>query len=552
MSNIQSQLDKVLSTVSKLTNSFKSFQRHQKKLSDTVDKIHNQFKKLNKTIEHLKPIVRYAQETARMRSDFKTYYQSIKQYLFARDSTPKIIQSEAVSQAGNIIYATQNVIQKNISNKKFELNLSFGGDDDSLDLKRIWDALKKIFKGIKTVLKGLGSVFMWLLRIVEEVLLTIGRLFLRIPILSVITAIAIAAIYIWKNWDTLKEKLLVLWKKIKNTFSNAWQGIKDLVDRAWEGIKGKIGNVWEQVKQKTFSVWDNIKSYLSQKWNAISQYISIVWEGIKAKLSNIWEPVKQYALDAWSNIQTYLSEKWEGIKQSVFQVWENIKNIISSAWGSVKLSATKYWVSIKSSLLEKWELLKKSVVEKWESLKGKFSKITDLFKFWKSDNEEITQKVKVVQEITSSNGTHIIQTANLPARDKGGPLSVGEWGIVGEYGPEIMNGPANVTSRKNTAKLAVLGFAVSSMSLPAVAQDAPLHAQSLPAHIYEAVQAKRERSQPQQYSGVVPQYNIYVYGSQGQSTQDIARMVRQELEQRERMQQARMRSSLSDRGEDFS
>jgi len=39
------------------------------------------------------------------------------------------------------------------------------------------------------------------------------------------------------------------------------------------------------------------------------------------------------------------------------------------------------------------------------------------------------------------------------AYDEGGQIPAGKWGIVGEYGPEIVNGPANVTSRKDTAKM---------------------------------------------------------------------------------------------------
>lgn len=38
--------------------------------------------------------------------------------------------------------------------------------------------------------------------------------------------------------------------------------------------------------------------------------------------------------------------------------------------------------------------------------------------------------------------------------DKGGNIGSGQWGIVGENGPEIVKGPANVTSRKKTAALA--------------------------------------------------------------------------------------------------
>ena len=38
--------------------------------------------------------------------------------------------------------------------------------------------------------------------------------------------------------------------------------------------------------------------------------------------------------------------------------------------------------------------------------------------------------------------------------DNGGRIGSKEWGIVGENGPEIVKGPANVTSRKKTAAMA--------------------------------------------------------------------------------------------------
>jgi hypothetical protein len=53
------------------------------------------------------------------------------------------------------------------------------------------------------------------------------------------------------------------------------------------------------------------------------------------------------------------------------------------------------------------------------------------------------------------------------AYDEGGAIPAGKWGIVGEYGPEIVNGPANVTSRKDT--MAMLDKASqSSASAPPV------------------------------------------------------------------------------------
>jgi len=58
---------------------------------------------------------------------------------------------------------------------------------------------------------------------------------------------------------------------------------------------------------------------------------------------------------------------------------------------------------------------------------------------------------------------HIVTTAGIigeiaavnfsGAKDRGGTIPAGTWGIAGEYGPEIVQGPANVISRVDTANM---------------------------------------------------------------------------------------------------
>ena len=45
------------------------------------------------------------------------------------------------------------------------------------------------------------------------------------------------------------------------------------------------------------------------------------------------------------------------------------------------------------------------------------------------------------------------QLKSVEMYDKGGFIKSGEFGIVGEVGPELVQGPAQVTSRKDTAEL---------------------------------------------------------------------------------------------------
>lgn len=56
---------------------------------------------------------------------------------------------------------------------------------------------------------------------------------------------------------------------------------------------------------------------------------------------------------------------------------------------------------------------------------------------------------QIISAITAMN----VAKVGKGAFDKGGNLGYGEWGIAGEYGPEIVEGPARITSRRDTAKM---------------------------------------------------------------------------------------------------
>lgn len=62
--------------------------------------------------------------------------------------------------------------------------------------------------------------------------------------------------------------------------------------------------------------------------------------------------------------------------------------------------------------------------------------------------------------------TNIIgQLRSVTMHDKGGYIPAGGLGIVGEYGPELVRGPANVTSRRETADLARSAISGNSVTV---------------------------------------------------------------------------------------
>ncbi|HAZ8730926.1 TPA: phage tail tape measure protein [Escherichia coli] len=129
--------------------------------------------------------------------------------------------------------------------------------------------------------------------------------------------------------------------------------------------------------------------------------------------------------------------------------------------------------------------------------------------------------------------------------DSGGYIPRGQFGIVGENGPEIVNGPANVTSRRNTAALAavvagMMGVAAAPVELP------PLHPLALPAKGGEAMVSRAAAVPPVQRIEAPTQ--IIIQTQPGQSAQDIAREVARQLDERERRLKAKARSNYSDQG----
>ncbi|EMB8388506.1 hypothetical protein U9T76_001927 [Salmonella enterica] len=137
--------------------------------------------------------------------------------------------------------------------------------------------------------------------------------------------------------------------------------------------------------------------------------------------------------------------------------------------------------------------------------------------------------------------------------DAGGTLAAGRWGIVGERGPEIITGPASITSRSRTA-----GLANFAMSLPALLADSvqsmfPLQSpETLPLHPYavfagaNSPPGRQHHTQAYDY-GAISQPVIHIHAAPTQNAQDIADMVMRAIKKEQRREEIRRRSAYRDR-----
>ncbi|WP_077999419.1 phage tail tape measure protein [Edwardsiella tarda] len=133
--------------------------------------------------------------------------------------------------------------------------------------------------------------------------------------------------------------------------------------------------------------------------------------------------------------------------------------------------------------------------------------------------------------------------------DQGGIIPSRQFGIVGERGPELISGPAQIMSRSRTAALAAL---VSSLVGSQVSVDTPrpLHPFSLPASHYSMQPPEPRASSPTMGPTIHIETHapITIYTPPGQSAQAIAHEVARQLAAREKYAEARARSDYRDQG----
>ncbi|WP_368897776.1 phage tail tape measure protein [Proteus mirabilis] len=360
-------------------------------------------------------------------------------------------------------------------------------------------ALTLLLKPIKL----LGSAFLGL-----------GKAMLANPILLVIAAIAAAVYLIYKNWDTIGPYVYKVWDTVKKYTAIAWQALKDTIKSAWEAIKYIFFN-WTPLGL-IIKHWDSIVSYTQTTWTIIKTKISDVWEGIKTTLKNGWNNIVKSVQETWETIKTTISTKWDEIVEDTKALPAKFLQFGSDLIDAIIQGIKNKWAEFKNSIGELATAAK-------EALTPEFMKSND-------------PKVQSALDSYNSNFAGMY--------DSGGYIPRGKFGIAGENGPEIVEGPANITSRKHTAMLATAALSLGS-AFSLQAQNAPLHPHSLPVENYRPAPAN-VNIQQQRYQGAPAHYEINIHPQPNQSAQDIAQLVIAEIERREREKQARLNSRYQD------
>ncbi|SQC18666.1 phage tail tape measure protein, family [Klebsiella pneumoniae] len=122
-----------------------------------------------------------------------------------------------------------------------------------------------VFGLVTKVIGAAGQAILWL-----------GRLMFANPILAVIGLIAMGAIYIWQNWETLGPKFKAMWDAISSEVTGAWAVIKQTISQKWTEILSDVAALPAKFKAVGGAIIDGILSGINEKWETLKSKLASV------------------------------------------------------------------------------------------------------------------------------------------------------------------------------------------------------------------------------------------------------------------------------------
>lgn len=224
-------------------------------------------------------------------------------------------------------------------------------------IKGIGSMIGKIQSAVKIV-SSLSKSMGGLSKIIGAVTSPVG-----IAIVAIVALVA-AGVLLYKNWDTVKEKLSQLMDHVKKI----WEKIRSIISEKVEAIRKKITNIFDSIKNYVKSVWDTIENIITVALMLIGEIISAAFQIITLPFQFIWENCKEYITAAWEAMKNVVSAALDVIKNTISTVWnaiasflkpilEGIKNTISTAWNAIKSTVSMVLSAISSTVSRVWNAI---------------------------------------------------------------------------------------------------------------------------------------------------------------------------------------------------
>lgn len=359
-----------------------------------------------------------------------------------------------------------------------------------------WDVLKAIFMVGFQVLWTLCKVYWQYIVGVFKVswdiitgVLSIGWTSIK-TIFMVAFAVLLALVKV--SWAAITAVFKVAWAAIVLVVKLAWNIISNLVKIAFnilalifgvglDLITGHWNKAWQDIRKYGLAVFNDFISIFKGTWNAFKGFFVTVLNAFKSFVtstwSTIWNTAKYVFQTVMGAIETIFKTFWSHLKSAASDGWGAVKKIVVTGVNGFKTTWSTAWNSVKKTFTDVWNGIQSVASSVWGGIKGIFvagvNEVIDTLNWFIKAINKIPglPDIPTIGKLSTGNNRKSGPVNKYNANKQfatGGRWGSGQWALVGERGPELLqltSGVAQVYNNQRTRKM-MQDFNVGMGSLP--------------------------------------------------------------------------------------